>query len=92
MHIALPGAYQKLVSSGRVLLVIEEGHTDPAGGYEGGVAMAQRGMAVAVRTPSDAANQLRGLSPRSVPQDVAEFVDNAAGPTVPPEGIRLVVP
>ncbi len=48
------GAYQKLVSSGRtVLLVIEEGHTDSA---------------------------------------VAEFVDNAAGPTVPPEGIRLVVP
>lgn len=36
------GAYQELVSSGRaVLLVIEENHTDPAGGYEGGAAMAQ---------------------------------------------------
>lgn len=40
-----PGAYQKLVSSGRiVLLVIEEGHTDPAGGYAGGVAMAHRAV------------------------------------------------
>jgi hypothetical protein len=38
-----PGAYHDLVSSGRiVLLVIEDGTTDPAGGHEGGVAMAHR--------------------------------------------------
>lgn len=65
-----------------MLLVIEEGHTDPAGGYEGGVAMAQH----AVRDAGSIGY------PDTLPQDVAEFVDNAAGPTVPPEGIRLVVP
>jgi Domain of unknown function (DUF1906) len=38
-----PGAYQKLAGSGRVvLLVAEQGTTDPAGGHDAGVAMAQR--------------------------------------------------
>ena len=38
-----PGAYQKLADSGRmVLLVAEQGTTDPAGGHDAGVAMAQR--------------------------------------------------
>jgi hypothetical protein len=38
-----PGAYRALAGSGRtVLLVIEEGKTDPAGGHEAGAAMAQR--------------------------------------------------
>ncbi len=41
-----PGAYQKHVSSGRmVLLVAEQDTTDPAGGYDGGVAMARRALA-----------------------------------------------
>jgi Putative peptidoglycan binding domain/Domain of unknown function (DUF1906) len=40
-----PGAYQKLVESGRtVLLVAEFDGMDPAGGYHGGVAMAQRAL------------------------------------------------
>ena len=38
-----PGAYQKLADSGRVvLLVAEQGTTDPAGGHDAGIAMAQR--------------------------------------------------
>ena len=38
-----PGAYHTLVDSGRtVLLVVQEGDTDPAGGHDAGVAMAQR--------------------------------------------------
>jgi hypothetical protein len=38
-----PGAYRALAGSGRtVLLVIEEGTSDPAGGHDAGVAMAQR--------------------------------------------------
>jgi pyruvate/2-oxoglutarate dehydrogenase complex dihydrolipoamide acyltransferase (E2) component len=38
-----PGAYHTLTDSGRtVLLVVEEGETDPAGGHDAGVAMAQR--------------------------------------------------
>ena len=40
-----PGAYQKLTGSGRtVLLVLELDTTDPAGGYQGGVSMAQRAL------------------------------------------------
>jgi Domain of unknown function (DUF1906) len=40
-----PGAYQKLADSGRVvLLVAEQGTTDPAGGHDAGVAMAQRAL------------------------------------------------
>lgn len=38
-----PGAYRALAGGGRtVLLVIEEGTSDPAGGHDAGVAMAQR--------------------------------------------------
>ena len=38
-----PGAYRALADSGRmVLLVVEEGKTDPAGGRDAGVTMAQR--------------------------------------------------
>ncbi len=41
-----PGAYQEHVNSGRmVLLVAEQDTTDPAGGYDGGVAMARRALA-----------------------------------------------
>jgi hypothetical protein len=40
-----PGAYQELIRSGRtVLLVIENDQDDPAGGYDGGVAMAHRAL------------------------------------------------
>jgi hypothetical protein len=40
-----PGAYQKLADSGRVvLLVAEQGTTDPAGGHDAGVAMARRAL------------------------------------------------
>lgn len=40
-----PGAYQKLAGSGRVvLLVAEQGTTDPAGGHDAGVAMARRAL------------------------------------------------
>jgi hypothetical protein len=40
-----PSAYQELTRSGRlVLLVIENDQTDPAGGYDGGVAMARRAL------------------------------------------------
>jgi hypothetical protein len=39
------GAYQKLADSGRVvLLVAEQGTTDPAGGHDAGAAMAQRAL------------------------------------------------
>jgi hypothetical protein len=68
------GAYQKLVSSGHTgLLAIEEGTSTLA-----------RLAAQHHAQPSDAPSQRRGKSPRSVSQDVAEFVDNAAGPAVPP--------
>ena len=40
-----PGAYQAHVNAGRmVLLVAEQGTTDPAGGFGGGAAMAQRAL------------------------------------------------
>lgn len=40
-----PGAYQAHVNAGRmVLLVAEQGTSDPAGGFGGGVAMAQRAL------------------------------------------------
>jgi hypothetical protein len=40
-----PGAYQKLAGGGRaVLLVAEQGTTDPGGGHDAGVAMAQRAL------------------------------------------------
>jgi hypothetical protein len=41
-----PGAYQAHVNAGRmVLLVAEQGTSDPAGGFAGGAAMAQRALA-----------------------------------------------
>jgi Domain of unknown function (DUF1906) len=41
-----PGAYQRHVHAGRmVLLVIEYDGTDPAGGHDGGVTMAERALA-----------------------------------------------
>ncbi len=40
-----PGAYQRHINAGRlVLLVIENGTTDAAGGHDGGVAMAERAL------------------------------------------------
>lgn len=45
-----PGAYQRHVHAGRmVLLVIEYDTNDPAGGHDGGVAMAERALADAGR-------------------------------------------